>query len=935
MQLKAFRVRKFRNIEDSGEVELPDVLTCVVGKNQSGKSSLLRALHKFNPRFPEPYDMRREWPRGQRHQRNEQQVVCEVRFRLSSEELKKLGEIAGQELRGEDVVVTKDYKGNFKVQFPEDSPLFSSTLNSNLIDAIYQDLPAPTQPVGENFRTQAIKCNLEAKKYAKNGRFEELNRQVRARHVAALHKQLTDVKTAPQWVNENQFIEDYKAALTEFKAKIATESTKQQKAHDYIVSQLPTFIYMDDYKAFRGRSDLEGLKERLHNKKLVLSEEDETFLMILKLGSLDLDNLIKQGNSEDQEVLHDRQIDLQDAATTLTSNVAGRWGQHEYQLQFRADGQVFFTEIEETNKNIGMIPLEEQSKGFQWFFSFDLHFMHDSDGTFEGCVLLLDEPGLHLHPGGQMDLLDRLDAYARKNTLIYTTHLPFLVDLREPKRLKVIQQTEMGAIVSDDLGGTQTDERLTLQAALGMSANQGCLVSKRNLLVEGVHDYWIIAELSNIFEREGRVCLPEDVLVTAAGGESEIVHTAMFMLGQELTVVALFDSDSAGNLAEGKLRNKWITRYKNAQAVTVLFADALGMPGKEATIEDLFPEDYYMEKVRKSHALKLLSKGLASEEITLNGSGPVLPRLQQCFDKLEVDFNKGLVGKLIRRDLIRCNSVGSLPPGVAEKGAALLTVLHTAFDNFDKQTSKEERAVGKEIDQQIAKAERSNGEPTGAASGMDRKERVPWRSPVSPPKAESTPWERYQQRWPVSAVQDQEPFETISRAHGYWRERLSDRFMRYQGGQQLDGTPVRKTIMPLPLPRSLAPIGKLEQEAAGSEQLYVESLPDHYRQKWEQEGISTRIAKAEHKARTSLRTRVSLRTEELVEAAVRKECGAEAQRLDTAMREEMQQARKLWEVLGQIDTLQNEENHAENERIASSLFSPAALRWGERGRNRG
>ena len=71
--------------------------------------------------------------------------------------------------------------------------------------------------------------------------------------------------------------------------------------------------------------------------------------------------------------------------------------------------------------------------------------MHDSDGTFEGCVLLLDEPGLHLHPGGQKDLLQRLDAYARKNTLIYTTHLPFLVDLREPKRIKVISQTEMGS----------------------------------------------------------------------------------------------------------------------------------------------------------------------------------------------------------------------------------------------------------------------------------------------------------------------------------------------------------------------------------------------------------------------------------------------------------------------------------------------------------
>ena len=443
---------------------------------------------------------------------------------------------------------------------------------------------------------------------------------------------------------------------------------------------------MDDYKTFQGRANLEGLKERRDNKKLTLSEEDETFLMILTLGGLDLDELIKQGSSEKQDIIHDRQVDLQDAATTLTSSVAGRWGQNEYQVQFRADGQVFFTEIEETNKNIGMIPLEEQSKGFQWFFSFDLHFMHDSKGTFEGCVLLLDEPGLHLHPGGQKDLLERLDAYATKNTLIYTTHLPFLVDLREPQRIKVIKQTELGAIVSDDLGGTQADERLTLQAALGMSANQSYLVSKRNLLVEGVHDYWIITELSNIFEREDRACLPEDVLITAAGGASEIVPTATFMIGQELNIVALFDSDSAGKVAEDKLRNKWITRYKDVRAVTLLVGDALGMPGKEATIEDLFPEDYYMQKVCESHELKLKSNGLTTDAITLSGSGPVLPRLQQCFDKLKVDFNKGSVGKLIRRDLIRCKSVDTLPDRLPEKGELLLAALRDAFGTSAEQT---------------------------------------------------------------------------------------------------------------------------------------------------------------------------------------------------------------------------------------------------------
>ena len=34
MDIISFRVRKYRNIQDSGEVELLDRLTCIVGKNQ-------------------------------------------------------------------------------------------------------------------------------------------------------------------------------------------------------------------------------------------------------------------------------------------------------------------------------------------------------------------------------------------------------------------------------------------------------------------------------------------------------------------------------------------------------------------------------------------------------------------------------------------------------------------------------------------------------------------------------------------------------------------------------------------------------------------------------------------------------------------------------------------------------------------------------------
>ena len=49
MQLTAFRIFQYRNIEDSGLVHLDEPLSCVVGKNQSGKTNLLKALQKLNP----------------------------------------------------------------------------------------------------------------------------------------------------------------------------------------------------------------------------------------------------------------------------------------------------------------------------------------------------------------------------------------------------------------------------------------------------------------------------------------------------------------------------------------------------------------------------------------------------------------------------------------------------------------------------------------------------------------------------------------------------------------------------------------------------------------------------------------------------------------------------------------------------------------------
>ena len=48
MRLKSVRVGEFKSVHDSGEFETGDV-TCLVGKNEAGKTAVLEALYRLRP----------------------------------------------------------------------------------------------------------------------------------------------------------------------------------------------------------------------------------------------------------------------------------------------------------------------------------------------------------------------------------------------------------------------------------------------------------------------------------------------------------------------------------------------------------------------------------------------------------------------------------------------------------------------------------------------------------------------------------------------------------------------------------------------------------------------------------------------------------------------------------------------------------------------
>jgi len=67
MKLKSMQVKNFKCIEDSTRFDICPV-TCLVGQNEAGKTSLLEALHKLNPDVPElaDFDVLLEYPRRRR-----------------------------------------------------------------------------------------------------------------------------------------------------------------------------------------------------------------------------------------------------------------------------------------------------------------------------------------------------------------------------------------------------------------------------------------------------------------------------------------------------------------------------------------------------------------------------------------------------------------------------------------------------------------------------------------------------------------------------------------------------------------------------------------------------------------------------------------------------------------------------------------------------
>lgn len=250
-----FRVQNFRNIDDSGWVPLERV-TNFVGRNESGKTTLLKAFHKFNPATPEPYDPQREFPRD-RYTRDyiaggskgDEWPVCSVAFAVPEETkheiAKMLGE--GQEPPSE-AILTRYYDGPLSFSYEpalEGQPLSSEPIVKALtaFSSAARHLPAPTPEQEEATAAQRTALVTWATGWQEKLKdITDLGNADGAELLGTLRSE-SEGKSNPQTADMIEKVLDaLNPALDAARAGPVID-----RVDDLIEARLPVLIYFDNY----------------------------------------------------------------------------------------------------------------------------------------------------------------------------------------------------------------------------------------------------------------------------------------------------------------------------------------------------------------------------------------------------------------------------------------------------------------------------------------------------------------------------------------------------------------------------------------------------------------------------------------------------------------------------------------------------------------
>lgn len=592
MKLITVEIDHFKHVLNSGVVKIEPDITCLVGQNESGKSTFLEALRRLKPaqgavRFDSP----KHYPAWleKKHRRKaksegmdlDDKKPIKAVFELEPADIDYVELFFGKGVLTSDTfTLSKTYANNFQHNISVDE----AQAVTNILDALKVDSEIPSTREAKDFET--LRETLE---------------------------QLA--------VGENT-TESAKAVVSAVQERIAKQLPDaigfSLKVYDLLFTKVPKFFYYSEYSNLPSKV---RIRELLDADPDTLNENEQTALALLQLAEFDKDHLL----DTDYET---RKRELENAANELTRDVLKYWSTNKnlrvlidltMQVQEVANGQS--TAVEELfvrmydDQHMLSLPFGERSSGFRWFFSFLTAFsQYEFDDT--PVIILLDEPALGLHARAQKDFLRFIEERLSKRCqVIYTTHSPFMIEPSKLERTRLVEDRgqDTGSVTTSEVLTTNSDTLFPLQAALGYDIAQHLFIAKDNLVVEGPSDFIFMSAISGHLKASGREGLDERWAIMPLGG-ADVIPAFVALLGNHLDVTVVVDSRKEGHQKLTALAKAGFLTDKRIITIGEITDQNM------SDIEDLFSNGDYLSLYNKAFNKKI-------KVADLNGTDPIVRQI--------------------------------------------------------------------------------------------------------------------------------------------------------------------------------------------------------------------------------------------------------------------------------------------------------------------
>jgi hypothetical protein len=578
VRLIAAHITNYRSVEDSETFTIEPTVTCLVGKNESGKTAVQRAIYRMNPiepsaKFDEVVDFPARHTRQRREWGDQERIpVGTLTFELDDDEIKTIeADLGLGALRSREFTVVRGYRTDNRTY---DLKVNQGAIVEHLRSLL--DLPA------------GVAAEVTA-----------------AKSVAQLLESLDSLAEPP-------------VAAIDLANRI--RGWREHDVELYLIDEyahpwLPKFIYFDDYDAMPGKVSIPDLIRRRDTEDLTRGEQ--ALMSLLHLAGVDPKDFYNVDK-------HERLIrELENAGNVISDEVFEYWTQNtELEVELRVlepesgaeaplhEGPILLVRVRNKRHRV-TVPFDERSRGFVWFFSFLAYFSDIETTADTDLVLLLDEPGLSLHGRAQEDLLTLIDKrIAPKHQVIYTTHSPFLVSPDHLDRVRtVIDKDKVGTKVSGEIFQADEDTAFPLLSAMGVEISQTLFVGPHTLLLEGPSDLIYLDVLSEILESKGETGLDPRWVKTPVGGAGKLSTFVTLLGANKLKVAVLVDSSTKDAGAVTRLRDNGQLAKQGLIEISEITRTA------DADIEDLFERAFYVDLVNAAYETELPTPiGLAGLE---------------------------------------------------------------------------------------------------------------------------------------------------------------------------------------------------------------------------------------------------------------------------------------------------------------------------------